>query len=433
MQVLHPSKLKLLHEAGWLILGQVSTLAASLYAVRILTGYLGPEQYGNFALGLTIAALVNQVVFGGLSNGIARYFVVAAEKRNLGGYFNASLQIITKATSLILFLGFFVIAGIYYLDYVQWLGLGIVVLIYSVLNGFSSTVSAIQNTARQRLAVVFSNGFDSWAKIACAVGCLTMFGGSGAAVILGYIASSFLTICLQFHFLSKSFGAAFANRHNSSKWSKEILNYSQPFLLWGGFTWLQQCSDRWALMWFSSSNEVGLYAALSQIGYAPISLGIGVLMSFLAPIFYGKSGDGNDHKRNTEVKIATMQILVFCLLITFLGFILAFKFHELIFEILVAPTFKSVSYFLPWMILAGGVFAAGQIISLQLMSDMKTVVMTNAKIYTALMGSTLNIIGAYLFGILGIVIAQITFSFIYFLWMMAISDIISISKFNKNI
>jgi O-antigen/teichoic acid export membrane protein len=103
------------------------------------------------------------------------------------------------------------------------------------------------------------------------------------------------------------------------------------------------------------------------------------------------------------------------------AFLLSLLFHRQIFEVLVASEYAAVSRLLPWMLLAGGIFAAGQTIALNLMSQMRTRAMMAAKIATALMGVALNFAGAYWLGITGIVIAAVLFSILYFAWMAMFS------------
>ena len=71
----------------------------------------------------------------------------------------------------------------------------------------------------------------------------------------------------------------------------------------------------------------------------------------------------------------------------------------------------------PWMLLSGGIFASGQTITLNLMSQMKTQSMAKAKITTAIAGIVLNYAGAYMFGINGVVAAGLLFAVFYFIWV----------------
>jgi O-antigen/teichoic acid export membrane protein len=197
-----------------------------------------------------------------------------------------------------------------------------------------------------------------------------------------------------------------------------MLVYSWPFSAWGIFTWLQQSSDRWALEIFTSTQEVGFYAVLFQLGYTPIALATGLAITFLGPILYQRSGDASDHSRNANVHRLIWRITIFCLLITLMGFLFALGLHTLIFRLLVAVEYRAVSYLLPWVVLAGGIFAAGQMLSLKLMSEMKPATMIRAKIITALLGVLLNIYGASVGGLQGIVVALVAFSAIYLSWMV---------------
>jgi hypothetical protein len=60
-------------------------------------------------------------------------------------------------------------------------------------------------------------------------------------------------------------------------------------------------------------------------------------------------------------------------------------------------------------------------LALKLMSEMKLSAMTTAKIVTALIGILLNVIGAALAGMQGVVGALVAFSVIYFVWIAAIA------------
>jgi hypothetical protein len=76
-----------------------------------------------------------------------------------------------------------------------------------------------------------------------------------------------------------------------------------------------------------------------------------------------------------------------------------------------------VSHLLPWLILSSGIFAAGQVLSIDRMNALDTKALIAPKVITAIMGGLLNILGAYLYGLEGVVAASLLFSVIYFGWL----------------
>lgn len=408
---------RLAKEGGWIVIGQVAAVAGALVLVRVLTEHLAPAQYGQLALGLTVAGLVNQIVMGGIGAGISRFYSIAAEKEDLGGYLQATRYLLAYATAAVLAIGMILVASLYWLGYSQWIGLAAAALVLSVLSGYSSALSGIQNAARQRAIVALHGGLDAWLKILLAVGVVLWLGTSSTAVVIGYACSSLLVTVSQFIFLRRSIAQQHTPIPNRQQWMPQIWAYSLPFTTWGAFTWMQQVSDRWALQVFAPTSDVGQYAVLFQLGFTPIALITGMAVSFLGPILYQRSGDATDHVRNTNVHRLGWRMTHLSLIVTLLGFTITFAAHERLFDLLVSSEYRESSHLLPWVVLAGGMFAAGQMLALKLMSEMKPSAMTGAKIITALIGVLFNVIGAALGGMQGVVASLVVFSGIYFVWM----------------
>lgn len=412
-----PRFYRLAKEGGWIVAGQIATVLGALVLVRVLTEYLDPAQYGQLALGLTVAGLVNQVVMGGVTSGIGRFYSIAAEKDDLPSYLLASRRLMVYASTAVVAIALVLMAGLFLLGYSEWMGLAAAALVLSVLSGYNTSLSGIQNAARQRAIVAFHGGLDAWLKILLAVGVMLWLGSSSAAVVMGYAVSSLLVTGSQFFFLRRLIHSQGEKPQATANWERQIWAYSWPFSTWGVFTWAQQVSDRWALQAFASTQEVGKYAVVFQLGYAPIGLATVLAMTFLGPILYQRSGIATDHTRNTSVHRIAWRITFVSLLMTVLAFVFTLLLHEWIFHLLVDTQYHSVSHFLPWMVLAGGVFSAGQMLALKLMSEMKSASMTVAKIVTAILGVGLNVYGASQFGLQGVVAALVAFSTIYFFWM----------------
>jgi O-antigen/teichoic acid export membrane protein len=408
-------------EGIWILVGQISSVLGALVLVRVLTEYLDPVQYGQVALGLTVTGLVDQVAMGGLSNGISRFYSVAAEKNDFGRYLGASWRLMAYATLVVVAIGISLLVVLSVVDEWHLVSLAAAALVFSLLSTYNATLGGIQNAARQRAVVAFHGALDAWLKILLAVAMVLWLGASSAAVVFAYALSALLVTSSQVLFLRRLIPHQSARVADSTPWARQIWAYAWPFSCWGVFTWAQQSSDRWALAAFASTQEVGLYAVLFQLGYTPIAIATGMAVSFIGPILYQRSGDASSHSRNANVHRLAWRVTLVCLTLTLIAFLVTLSLHEWIFRFLVAAEFRVVSNLLPWVVLAGGLFAAAQMLALKLLSDMRSATMLWAKIVTAVLGIGFNIYGASVAGANGVAFAALGFSVLYFVWMLHLS------------
>ena len=412
---------RLCHEGLWITLGQVAAVAGGLVGMRLLTELMEPAAYGELALGMTVATLLGQMVLGPLGNGITRYYAPACEVGDLPGYLAAVRRILLWATIGIIIWGLVLIAGLVIARHMEWLALAASALLFALLSGHNSILNGIQNASRQRSIVAFHQGMESWVRFLTAAGLMVLLGATSTVAMLGFSTGNILVLGSQYMFFRKIVPKEVTRVDSGRKWLDQIWKYSWPFSTWGIFTWSQLASDRWALGVFATRQEVGLYAALFQLGYQPISMATGMAIQFLAPILYQRAGDATDVDRNEEVNNLSRRLTALALAGTCAAFVVAFLFHSHIFRIFVAKEYLSVSHLLPWTLLAGGALAAGDTSALNFMTQMKTQLMMAAKIFTAISGVTFNFAGAYFYGINGIVIASLLFSVFYFLWILLLS------------
>ena len=409
---------RLFKEGFWIVLGQVMVVLGALVSVRVLTELLSPAAYGELALGMTLATLVNQTLLGPLSGGLARFYSPAVEHGDISGYLKAARKLIYYATGIIILISILVVLGLKITGLTSWIGIAITAFIFAILSGYNACLSGIQSAARQRAVVAMHQGADPITRLIIAAAMLMWLGATSAAAMLGYSIATLLVLGSQAFFFRKIIAKQASTVDEGRNWEDEIWKFSLPIGTWGIFTWVQLVSDRWALQLFSTTEEVGKYAALYQLGYYPVALITGMAMQFLVPILYQRAGDASDSRRQANVNSLSWKLTWMTIGLTFVVFIGALLLHTQIFWILVAKEYSSVSYLLPWMIFAGGAFASGQTLAANLMAQMKTREMITAKIITALLGLVFNVLGAYWYGIVGIVCAGVLFSMAYLTWMI---------------
>lgn len=419
---------RLAKEGGWIVAGQVAAVAGSLAAVRLLTEFLTPAQYGELALGLTIAGLVNQVVMGGVCNGIGRFYSIAAEKRDLPGYLSASRRLLGYATLVVLAMAGMLLLGLVWTDRTQWLGLVAAALIFAVLAGYNSCLSGVQNAARQRQIVALHSALDSWLKIALAVGVMLWLGTSSTAVVIGYALSALFVTASQLVFLRRlvrSHEHRPPSELGAPDWAKQILAFGWPTMAGGLFNWLYFASQRWSLELFASTEDVGRFFALTQITVTPISMVGGLAMSFVTPILFARVGDPRDPQNRNRVLSAQRLVFLICIIGAVATIAVAFATvlsHAAIFRIFISSQYHCASVHMPLCIIAGGLLQVSICLSTAIFLTNKTHKLLSINVIGNTIFSLLHAYFTYILGFNGLLYGLVFTACLHLLWIYHIAS-----------
>jgi O-antigen/teichoic acid export membrane protein len=400
-------------------LGQAVAAVGSVVAVRLMTGVLTSEMYGEVSLANTFVGLIQQILVGPFSASLTRYFNVAQEKEELPGFFSTSYSMslkISLATIALFGLG----AGYLWITgQSAYLEIAVFTLVFALLSGYNILLDSLQTAARQRAIVAWHQGIGQWLRYFTAIGLVLLIGRSPAIVMAGYALSALLILGSQTYFFKRKMPAGTLQKGSPDPaWTTRILQYSTPFAAWGIFTWMQISSDRWAIQTFSTTQEVGFYTVLYQLGYYPLTMLTSVFVQFASPVLFRQAGDGTQADRIKHAQRNTWLLLVGAVILTVVATILVSLLHPFIFELLVAPEYRSVSGLLPIMVLSGGMFACGQIASLSQLNRGDAKALLRPKIAMGVVGTLFNIAGAYWMGLSGVVYAGAAFSGLYLLWIL---------------
>jgi len=402
-------------------LGQAMAMVGGLVGVRILTELLNPKNYGQLALAMTMVAFTNKAVFGPISGGAMRYYASAAESRDANKYIDALKGIITSSIGILISVGGIIFFVLWLLIQPSWLMLGIFTLCFAIFSGLNSILNSIQNAARRRITVALHQGLASWSRFTFAAALIFLFNGASTSAMIGYSVAMIIVLSSQLFFFRKNSVINVLDESDSgseiSLWRKRILNYSWPFVIWSLVAWAQDASGRWALQFFGRFEEIGLYAVLYQLGVYPIILASTLILDLVAPILYEQAGDASNQERMDNVFNLNRKITFLVIAISGIVFVLSLLLHEIIFSILVAVEYRSVSWLFPIMIFSSGIFAASQSMSLFIMSETKTYRLIAPKVITAFAGILLSFLGAYSFGVAGVVAGYSLFTVFQFAWI----------------
>jgi O-antigen/teichoic acid export membrane protein len=408
--------LQLFKESIWVILSQVVGVVGMLLTIKILSIKLNPSQYGSYSLFLTIGTLINSFFLGGISSGIPRFYAVINKDYEKNSYIYSAYFLCLKAFLFeIVFMTFISIVFLT-VNYIENLSLIWIVVLFSTISSFNLIINDIYNIARHRSKITLMLFIEQLLRITFMLLAIYYFGNHVIIVIVSYLISTIITLLLNIILLKKIFKnirfSKFPINMEIKELQNKILKYSIPFSFIGLLSWLQSFSDRWALGFFSTSSNVGLYSILFQLGFTSSNLIISVINAIISPIIYQKTGDLKDVEQNKQVHLILWRTVLFCFLVLLIFLIISFFLHKYIFYFLVSRLYANVSYLLPWMILAGGLFSISQLLLTKLSAEFKSGIILRIKIYAVVILILSNSIGAYFYGLNGVVIALTCASFI---------------------
>jgi O-antigen/teichoic acid export membrane protein len=408
-------------EFFWVAVGQLVAASGSIIGVRLLTSSLDPSRYGELALGITVATLVQQLVMGPLVQASLRYFSPATETGRLGAYIQALARWLGRATVVMVAVAVLVASMGLVVRTGLWRGLVLSALAFSLVSGYSAVVEGVQTAARQRVLVAWHQGLSQWLRPVFAVAMVGLMGRSSTAAMLGFVAAAGATLLSQTAFLAPRLLKSRAlidapSPKEVQDYVRLLGGYAWPFSTWGGLTWLQTASDRWALQLFRGPGTVGIYAATYQLGYYPVILLSNALVQLVSPVIFSRAGDGTEVARLRRALALGEMLVAGSLVMTMIATATAALFRRWLFPLLVAAAYRDSSLLMPWLIFAGGLFASGQAAALMLMTAANSQALVAPKVVTAALGVLLNVAGAYWLGIRGVVLANILFAAAHFLW-----------------
>ena len=396
---------KYFNEFFWVIVGNITFLAGNFIFIKFISSTINPIEYGVFSLGLTIIMGINQIIVGPYLNSIHRHISIVKKHQKLH-YINHLIKKYLKLFTLICIVIFLSI-----LLFKRNLNFNSVfvftLFIYALLQGLNDFFVSFNDANRSRKKIAIFKGLEPFFRIGVLYFIFRFFFVSASSLVAGYTIS-ILVSCLFFLLASSTLKkTGFLNNLYLRKLSNSINHYSINTMVYGIFTWILLSSDRWIIEYFFNSKELGLYIIVMQLGYFPMLYFGNIVSQFFTPIFYEK-------KTNNFFEPFMYLILISSLILSFLSWI----FNHQITNIFLTNDYFKYSKYLPIFILGGGIYSAGQYLSIYFQKKMLLSTLLKIKVVTSVIGVSIYFYCAYKFGIEGLIFGLFVFSMIFFLTMI---------------
>jgi len=413
----HSSIARVVGETGLIALGFLLVVSAGLTGTRWLTVHLSPLEYGELALYTTAALLCQQVFLMPVSQAGLRFLAPAVESGTLPALLAVLARMLFWRSALLVGAGALAVivlslGGVHVWSVVPPL------LLLAIALGVGGTIDGLQNAARRRSAVAFNQGLSQWARVICAIALIKALSATSRSALKGYALGALFALAGQWVLFSRTAPPFIGTPPLLPRIGVDaVKRYARAFSLWGAFTWAHLISDRWAIQLFGTTAQVGLYQALYQIGFYPIMIIAALIVQVAAPILFETSGDGSDVLQARQSDALHRKVVTLAVVATIAAVAAAVPLHRIIFGLAVAPQYQSVSRLLPWVVLSGGLMGCGHIACIRFMSAGNAEQLIVPKIVTACGGIAMNLLGAFYWGLEGVVAAGPVVGAAYVLWL----------------
>jgi O-antigen/teichoic acid export membrane protein len=400
-------------ESALVVAGQALSALGALAVGLGLANALPPDRYGALSIGLTVATLAQQAIFGGTLGGALRLRQAAIEAGE-DRAFHRGLMRLLGAEAVVY--GIVAGAGAAVLaTRPGWSTLVLWAALFSLAATAAQALASLQAARRRRALVAAHAAAGQWLRLPAALLLIAAWGATPSAAMAGFALAAAVVLASQ-ALLHRDWPARDA-APATADWRRRLIAYAWPFSIFGLFTWLQSSIDRWSLSWFSSLHETGLYAAVLQLGYLPLLTLSATVEQAAAPVLFALAGDGSDPARVAAACRAADRLALAALAATAALTVAAALLAPALFARLLPAEYGAVSGLLWLAVLAGGLFAVGQILSLNRLSRLEPRALLAPKIGVAGLACGLIAAGAAVAGARGVVVGQVAANAAFALWM----------------
>jgi O-antigen/teichoic acid export membrane protein len=278
-------------ELSWVIVGQSLSFTGGILGVKLLTNALPSSEYGELALGISVAGVMNAFGYGPLGQVVLRFYSVCREEGTLSVFFEALKKAHLKTAILILAAGALFTCFASVLWGRAWGTLVAVAILFGVVSGAQGVMLSLASAMRKRKDAAVAQSADVWLRMICAGVFVLVISSTGWWAIVGYLAGSLLVLSWQLSSSRYEISEGQTDHELVRALEKKFLAYGSPFLIYAGIAAVGQYADRWLLQGFWGAREVGIYAALFQVAAAPITFVMAIINQVIIPIVFSRAGN----------------------------------------------------------------------------------------------------------------------------------------------
>lgn len=363
-------------EAFWVGFGLITSVLALLAGTRFLTHLLSTEQYGRLALAVSLSTLAVQIFGEPVAKTAIRFYSQWCQAGKPPVYLRSLVKSLSKAAGcIVLICTAALISGFY-----NQRGPGgyfiVITGFFAILLVLNRVGLALEDAARKRQFRGLVHGGFELLRFGFAVGLILVLALPAAETVLsGFVLAGILAVAAHGVFLYLNLIHDFSGCQDNTASVMNVdamQSFQAPLIISNACIWLVMMAERWALQYFGSPEEVGGYAAVYQLAFVPMLFVSNFMILLIEPIIYqvvSQEGKNTSFDQTRRINNYAVFSILFFSLMLFLVLLFA---YPMVGNLLLGAQFRSYSWLFPWLLLAGGCFAATGQLLLKLNLELRT-------------------------------------------------------------
>ncbi len=351
---MHWALAKISREKVVVVLGRAIDALGSLLFLKLLSTVADKAQVGTYLLASSFLAVVLTVSFSALDQGLLRNVVEYRQRGTLARRYSAMLTAYVGLAVLIAGVAAAAMSGLDLAEPLRPVLLPLSLwLACDALKNLSMTVASGQ---RARDLIAWGSGVDYglrltllWAVWSQATVTIT--------AILSVLAAASMATVASYLWGQRGLLGRFSAADLRGTLSDSI-RFAWPMIIWGLFGWLQNMSNRWMLSHFADLTVVAEYGVLVAIGTFPVTVLLGLVVTYIVPILYERES-ANPGSARRIVWLVALGLLPLCALLV----LMAAVWHREIVILLSGIGYSRNSEYLPVIMAAACISATCSILT----------------------------------------------------------------------
>lgn len=350
-------------ELLWTVLYQASILLGNLLLIKLLAVALSRNDYGYYALIMSISAFVLMMPFTAFMQAISRYLSIYINKNKINEFYTSIIFI------FIFIVIFYIIISIVLKYFISdnWNDIYFFIVLFICSEIFKTLFYTINNANRKRKNIALSSILEFSMKLFIIYISYQYRIIDISYALLALFCGNILATVFLVYSNNSSFSLNYINKKNLEIYFSRIWIFSYPLLIWAIFGWLRDMSNRWYLDYFLDKEHVALFSMMGSLALiAPTALQ-GFIGSFFIPILYQKE---NTQKGYTRKFLKIMLPLVFGIFL--ISFFVTYFFKDFIVLLIADKKYLTISWMLPWMFLVYSFYVISMMSTYELFAHKQT-------------------------------------------------------------